>query len=793
MNLLSRFRQSRRFRLGVELAALGALGATAYWLWSAPARREKEFQSASLQQLVERVKREPKNARLGYWIGVRRHQLGDFAGACQALRVAGELDGDDEDIWLAWSSSAGAMGATQEAFSVLSTFTKAHPSSEQARLALAIFYHGQDSRLRALEEAQAVTKLNPKNAVAWRLVGSEALELRRLPEAQAAFEASLRIDPTDWRSQLALGNVFRSLKRDDQAQLAYEKTIKLAPGESIPRRALGRLKLEKATTPEALKAAEAELREVIAREPSDGEAFLLLGQCLTRQSRRDEALVALEKAGMLSSESAKIFYELSRAYLQGGDKARADAAAKRHDDLDRFDRELVKLKSQIAQVKDDVSIRLKLARLLASQGHDAEAAREYRRLIVRDPRLVEAQKELTAIEQRTPGAAVEAMALPGPTGTGALSVAGLLRDAQALLDAGRYDQAQRAFARALTLDPKSAGGYTGLGLALLGAQEQEKAFQALQKAVALDPKQARALYGLAALYLRIGFPDEAIRRLESALVADPGDAECHYLLGVTLRDVGRTQAAEDALKKAVARKPAEGRYRAHLAWVQSKANNTDDAHKNFDLALVASPKDSVVLGLYGGVLAQEVQKTRDSSVIKKAEKLLKEALVLDKNNFSAQYSLGDLYLTKNSPKEAVPYIESAIESNPKLIAAWYRLSVAYTTLGNAERSTYCRKKFQELSDYELARSSAEEQARTNLKDPVLRLKLARLYVRGNEAARALSQYAMYLSLKPADMVVARERAALIESLKKQGNLPDMEAFETMLRAASPSQKEKTSP
>ena len=362
----------------------------------------------------------------------------------------------------------------------------------------------------------------------------------------------------------------------------------------------------------------------------------------------------------------------------------------------------------------------------------------------------------------------------------------MLRDGKTLLDEKRYDEAQRAFARVLLQDRGRAAGYTGLGLSLLGAGREEEAFQALQKAIALEPKQARALYGLATLYLKISFPDEAIRRLQSAVAADPGDAECHFLLGVTLRDVGRSAAAEDSLKKAVSLKPSEGRYLANLAWVQAKANNTVDARKNFEAAALASPKDSVVLGLYGSSLVDDVEKSRGEADMKKAETLLQDAIQIDSNNYNARYNLGNLYLIQNKSKEAVPHLESAIERYPGMATAWYRLGTAYAKLGNTDRSVYCRKQFQQLSDYDLAKSTAEEQARTNLKDPALRLKLARLYARGGEDTRALNQYAMYLSLKPNDTIVVKEQESFILSLKKQGNLPKMDTFNAMILSAGKS-------
>jgi tetratricopeptide (TPR) repeat protein len=362
----------------------------------------------------------------------------------------------------------------------------------------------------------------------------------------------------------------------------------------------------------------------------------------------------------------------------------------------------------------------------------------------------------------------------------------LLKDAQALLDRRDFAAAERAFARVLSIDRNSGPGYTGLGLTLLARGQQEEAFQALQRALQLDERQPRALYGLASLFLQIDFPDEAIRRLQKAVEIDPNDAESWFLLGVSLRDVGRSDAAEEALRKAVALKP-DGRYLANLAWTQGRAGRTDEARKNFEAAVAASPKDSIVLGLYGGTLAEEAEKVRTSTTVQRAEKLLSDALAADANNYNAHYSLGSLALLNGDAKKAVPHLESAIQSQPDMLQAWFRLGKAYAKLGNKERADYCQKAFKAMSDYELERSSAEEQARTDLKNPALRLKLARVYARGSEVRRALNQYGMYLTLKPGDTAVQKERDALVESLRKQGKLPQMELFDRMLRSSTEAQ------
>jgi len=60
-----------------------------------------------------------------------------------------------------------------------------------------------------------------------------------------------------------------------------------------------------------------------------------------------------------------------------------------------------------------------------------------------------------------------------------------------------------------------------------------------------------------------------------------------------------------------------------------------------------------------------------------------------------------------------------------------------------------------------------------LKDPALRLKLARLYARGGQNARAINQYQMCLDLDPKNAAARKELTALIRRWQARGEMPSM--------------------
>jgi tetratricopeptide (TPR) repeat protein len=765
----------------LEIIILLSLTSIAIFLWSAPVRREKALKSGSLSFLSAEVTKNPQDQRALYWLAVKRQQLGDIAGALRAFREAAAKDSDDEDAWQGWAATAGALGATQEAFSVLDKFVQQHKQSEKARLSLAIFYDEQDSRLRAYEEATKVTQINPKNLVAWRLVGTEGLHLQHYPEALNAFNQAIAIDPSNWRNYLGLGNALKHNKKYIEAEQTFEKATKMAPQEIVPLRALGSMQLEQAKDMLGYQKAEISLKKALVLDPNDPSTLFYLGQTQMRQGNLADAQVSWEKSARIAPNSAKTFYELSSLYRKIGKNDLAKIAQNRHSKIYAYDTEVYNLQSQLYQVKDNTQIRLKLARLLASHGEINTAAREYRRLIVRAPKLIEAQRELQVLEKQYPKDTAETVILPVEHGNETASIASLSQDTELLLEQGNFLEAQKNYIRIISQEPKNADAYAGLGLALLSMNKQQEAFQLLQKALSIDAKQTKGHYGLGRLFYQMGFPEEAIKHLEQSIATDSENHAALYWLGLCQRDMNSSDIAEEKLKQAVILQPKNGLYRAQLARSQASRNQLLSAEMLLRQALKDSPDDASVQAICGTFFSDRFEQTKDKKIGQEAESLL-QASLKKMPNYSTLYYLGGLYITLNQPQKAVELLEQSIESNPMGTKTWYRLAKSYESLKNKQRADYCRQRFKELSDLELEIAALEGQVRLRLKDASIRLKLARLYIKRLEFSKGLNQYEMCIYLDPNNTIAKNEIKTLKDSLKKNGLDVNVQTFNAMLNS-----------
>ena len=764
----------------MQAVFLMACLALAAYLWTAPMRAERGLQTATLEQLIETAKREPENANALYFLGLRYEQLGNPMAAIGSYKKAAEKDGDHEKAWLGWARATAAVGNTQEAFSVLSVFAKAHPGNAPAHLALSAFYRDQDAMKRAYEEAKKASELDSKSADAWYQVGSAALKLKMYAEAEAALRRAIALAPKDWAAPFALAQALLAAKRDTEALVSFQQAANLAPTEGAPLREIGRSELASADNDAAFQKALDTLLKATRLSPQDPMVYLLLGQVYQKQGKWQEAKAALEQSAVLDPQQPTAFFELAKVYTELGDMVNAGKARQLHVEREASRNEIHNLLSQIYQDNADAGksneLRLQLARIYVKHGDVGLALREYRHLAARVPGDKIVQQELAALQKSVPQAAPVAGTMLPASGIVPVSIATLIQDGNALLKQQNYAGAKSVFARVLLQDGRSGQGFLGLGLALIGEGNEEDAFRAFQRALQADPNLDDAQFNLAKLYLKIGISDETIRRMQSIIKTNSKNANYYNLLGQAYQKVDVRPEAEEAFRQAVANAPEDVDYLVNLACAEQKNQHFDQSEAHFREAARRQPDNGQMLAFFGGLLSELGQSSHDERRLDEAEKILKRSLELTPSNPNALFNLGNLYIAHNRPKEAIVCLRALLQQRSDLFSIWYRLAVAYERSGDKKQAEICRKKAQKLSEYFNRKIGIEQLAREQQKDPALRVKLARVYAEGGDYVRALNQYQVAIALDPKNAAVKTEFEALTARLKKSGQLPRMDFF-----------------
>lgn len=131
--------------------------------------------------------------------------------------------------------------------------------------------------------------------------------------------------------------------------------------------------------------------------------------------------------------------------------------------------------------------------------------------------------------------------------------AALLRAADAAHAAGRIDEAETLYGRALAAAPGLAGALYGLGVVRARQARRGEAIGLLRRAMVAAPGFAAGWRVLGEVLLEDGQPEAAVQCLQAALTRAPGEAAGRRLLGQALAAEARLLARRNAHAEALRR------------------------------------------------------------------------------------------------------------------------------------------------------------------------------------------------------------------------------------------------
>lgn len=262
-------------------------------------------------------------------------------------------------------------------------------------------------------------------------------------------------------------------------------------------------------------------------------------------------------------------------------------------------------------------------------GQLQEAALRYQRILERDPAHVESLLGigLIALASGQAGSAIEVAA--AATATAPARVEAWIVLGQALTAASRFEDAERAYARALDLDhahglahlglaelrvassrqedaiaeyraalrsrPTSAAAHLGLGNALAFLGRNEEALGCYEQATRFAPRAPEVHFAAGFVLARLGRAAEAEARYRRALFLRPDFASAWLNLGALLEDQGKDVAAECALRQAALLRPELVSPWIHLALLERHRGRAAEEEKHLRHALELDPNGIATL------------------------------------------------------------------------------------------------------------------------------------------------------------------------------------------------------
>jgi tetratricopeptide (TPR) repeat protein len=400
---------------------------------------------------------------------------------------------------------------------------------EEVRAALAACVQPGDFAERLAEAAQAHQSGD--------LAAAERGYLRILAQAPAEPDALHLLA----LSLLQRGETAAALARAEQAIRHAPHRADYLDTRANALRSLGRIEQ-----------AVADWRVCLGADAEQPQAWFNLGAALADANRFEEAAICQREAlgrdpALLPAQTA-----LANTLVKLGRPAEAEAP----------------LRAARRLTPEDTGVLNNLGLVLRDLGRMDEALVTFAELVRLAPRWGEAWAVLAqcalAVGRSQEVALAQSAIGPAAQDARVLHAIGL-----AWVHAGRFAEAEAAFAAAMRADPEfgEAQRMRALVLGRLGRPEEAEAAMAaaerrMRTAVEQSPKRADLKFALAAILFDLGRPAEAVALLDRTLALDPASAEARHLRAECLIAAGRDA---DGWAERDARLSTPGRRRTHPA------------------------------------------------------------------------------------------------------------------------------------------------------------------------------------------------------------------------------------
>jgi len=314
---------------------------------------------------------------------------------------------------------------------------------------------------------------------------------------------------------------------------------------------------------------------------------------------------------------------------------------------------------------------------LAQAGEFEGARKSFQKALELDPQLATAhvnlgrllirmREEAAAIQQFKAATAIDPEILVrDPASYPAFNIFGLC-----LMSDGKYEEAQRAFERAIHINPKYVPAHVNLGSALVALRHDDAALKEFLAAIAMQPNDLLALKNIGLIYGRQEKFDLAVKYLDSARMLAPRDQEISVALAGAEISSGRVEEARQVIAE-LARAGDLGpksRKTLGLLWLDN-----GEPRKTVDLV-----RDDPGLAAQFYTIGYEKAETEfDAGRYQSARKILEAIRDLRAPDAAFHDLLGSAYYAIDDPKKASQEFQEAVRLEPADPEHYFKLGMVF--------------------------------------------------------------------------------------------------------------------
>jgi protein O-GlcNAc transferase len=247
---------------------------------------------------------------------------------------------------------------------------------------------------------------------------------------------------------------------------------------------------------------------------------------------------------------------------------------------------------------------------------------------------------------------------------------------------GRNDIALLHLKHAAEISPEETNYHVALARLLGGAGRLLEAASSYRAALRLRPHEARLHAQLGDILSALEQFEEAAVHYREAVRLLPNLAEAHTNLGNALHRLGRHEEAAAACREAARLNPASAPAHNNLGNALRGLNRFEEAESCYRKALRLQPELSQVHRNLGDTL----------SLLSRGQEAIpcyRESVRLKPDDAGLHKALGDVLINLNCPDEAETCYREAVRLAPDFAEAWNHLGLALTALGRPQEAERC--------------------------------------------------------------------------------------------------------
>jgi tetratricopeptide (TPR) repeat protein len=230
--------------------------------------------------------------------------------------------------------------------------------------------------------------------------------------------------------------------------------------------------------------------------------------------------------------------------------------------------------------------------------------------------------------------------------------------------------------------PDSQSGLDA-AIALMKSGKWQEAELVLDKSLTVSDSPPRTLYWKAYVQFSTKRYSESASALRGYLERNPEDSQARKLLGLDLFMLGDAAGAQAELERAVELLPKDEEARYYLGRVYFSRQNLPAALSTYQKLLEFAPSSVRAHNQLG-------QTYEWLNQFELAEKAYEEAIRIDRESAKRSewpyFNLGVLHLKAGTAERSLPFLQQALQIQPKFPQAQVQLGVALAALGKQQEA-----------------------------------------------------------------------------------------------------------